>query len=125
MRMQLSRKGRGVEKFGASLPKLNNFAASKIAKEYAEFVRTKYLSGQKLRAMTGETRRSVKFFKLQNGTFGVRPGSGIAGRLNYLYKFERGGRAFMGPSRRAFKRGGRPVDIAKEIYDKVIGRYRA
>lgn len=123
--MQFFREGRGVERFGKSLPKINNYAASLIAKEYAEFVRTKYLSGQKLRAMTGETRRSVRFFKLKNGMFGVRPGSGIPGRLNYLYGFERGSRAFMGPSRRAFKRGGRPAEIAKEIYDKVIGRYRA
>lgn len=125
MRIQLVRKGRGIERFGASLPKLNNYAASVIAQEYAEFVRAKYLSGQKLRAMTGETRSSVRFFKMRNGMFGVRPGSGIPGRLNYLYKFERGSRAFMGPSRRAFKGTGRPADIAKDVYDRVIGRYRA
>lgn len=120
--MKVERKGRGVSEVRERLPKVGNFIANQIAEEYAEFVRTQYLSGQKLASRRGLTRQSVRFFKLRNGRFGVRPGSGVPGRLNYLLRFERSrGRAFMRPSWRAFRQSRRHEARAREILRDVIG----
>jgi hypothetical protein len=80
-----------LEKFADAQGRIGNFIANQISAEFAGFVRKYYLSGQVLKVYTGETRSSLKFFKLKHGSFGVRPGSGIRGRLNYLKLFERGG----------------------------------
>lgn len=109
-------KPRNVAKIRKELPSWGNFAANQIAEEYAQFVRENYLSGQVLRVQTGETRSSVKFAKMKNGVFAVRPGFGIPGRLNYLLRFERGGRSIMGASWRAFRRLG----AHRRIRDRVI-----
>ncbi|MFW6231848.1 MAG: hypothetical protein ACOC37_02225 [Spirochaetota bacterium] len=103
---------------------MGNFIANQIADEYASFVRERYLSGQKLSVRTGLTRRSTRFFKQRNGVFGVRPGSGVRGRLNYLVRYERGKRAFMRPSWRAFRSRKRHQQIANEVIAGVLRRMR-
>lgn len=123
--VDVKRTGHALKRMAKALPNVSNFIAAEVSEEYAEFVRTGYLSGQRLAVRTGETRSSLKFFKTYKaGVFGVRPGVGIRGRLNYLARFERGGRAFMGPSYRAFRRG--PLKtIADEAWRRVMRNYNA
>jgi len=112
--------------FGEDQAAIGNLISDAIAEAYAKFVRERYLSGQVLAIRTGATLGSVKFFKLKTGVFGVRPGVGIRGSLNYLYRFERGARPFMGPSFRAFKATGEHKEIMLRIYNamarKKLGR---
>lgn len=117
----VERKGYGVQRVAKRLPSAGNFIANQIAEEYAEFVRSRYLSGQSLASRRGLTRKSVRFFKLKNGQFGVRPGSGVPGRMNYLLRFERQrGRAFMRPSWRSFRQSKRHSQRAREILSRLI-----
>jgi hypothetical protein len=122
--METSRRGYGVTRLRKSFPNVANYIANQVAEEYARFVREQYLSGQKLGVRSGVTRRSTKFFKQKNGVFGVRPGSGVRGRLNYLLRYERGRRAFMGPSLRAFRRQKRHKRIAGKAIAGVLRRMR-
>lgn len=108
---------RNFRKFIAAQPAVANLISSAISKEYAEYLKGGYLSGQVLGKISGETFDSTKFFKMKNGIFGVRPGSGVTGRLNYLHRFERGDRPFMKPSFASFKSSGRPGRIALRIYN--------
>jgi len=106
--------------FGEDQADIGNLISNAIAEAYAKFLRERYLSGQVLAIRTAETVRSVKFFKLKKGVFGVRPGYGIRGRLNYLYRFERGARPFMGPSFAAFKASGEHREIMVRIYNAMM-----
>jgi hypothetical protein len=118
------RRGHGTIRLAKALPKTRNYIASKIGEAYAEFVRRGYLSGQVLAVRRGVTRRSAKFFKQRAGVFGVRPGVGVPGRLNYLARFERRGRSFMGRSARAFKRGRLHERIARKTIAEIMRRSR-
>lgn len=91
-----------IKKAQKQFPGLGNYIAYRLSKELAEYIRSRKLSGQVLRKISGETFESTRFFKIKSGIFGVRPGVGIRGRLNYLYRFERGRRAFMGPGAKEF-----------------------
>lgn len=126
VRMRIDRKGFGVKHVQARLPHTGNLIADKVAAEYAQYVREQWLSGQRLLVRTGTTRKSVRFFKMKNGVFGVRPGSGVPGRLNYLVKFERmgGKRAFMKPSWRAFRKSMRHRKIASDLVQRALRRTR-
>lgn len=122
--MKAERKGHGVTRLRKALPKTANYIAAAIGEKYAQFVRENYLSGQRLRSRRGITRASVKFFKERRGIFGVRPGVGVRGRLNYLLRFERGtSRAFMRPSWRAFKASKRHHRIARETIGKLLEKF--
>ncbi len=123
--MKAERKGHGVSRLRKALPKTANYIAAKISEEYADLIRTQYLSGQRLRSRRGLTRGSVKFFKERTGVFGVRPGVGISGRLNYLLRFERGrSRAFMRPSWQAFKAKMRHRKIASKALSELLEKFR-
>jgi hypothetical protein len=111
-----------LKKLGEATPAIGNLIANAISADYAKYVRLHYLSGQVLGVRTGETRESTKFFKEDTGVFGVRPGVGIRGRLNYLMKYERGSRPFMKPSKERYQASGAPGDIAKRIYDAMERR---
>lgn len=104
-------------------PGIGNLIANAIAEKYAEYLRRNYFSGQSFAVKTGETRRSVKFLKMDKiypeGVFFVRPGIGIEGMLNYLYPFERGSRPFMKPSFASFDATGEPLKIAQRIYNAM------
>jgi len=151
MSMSLTRLNKGaLKKFAVRMPRQANFIVSKIAARFAEFVRDQYLSGQVLRersqterarstkagrtARTRSTKESTRFFKIGGGhlsgagaerrtiRFGVRPGSRIRGRLNYLLgkRFERGERPFMAPAWKEFRRRKTHMQIARGYMDRFI-----
>lgn len=108
-------------------PDIAKAAMTAVAFRFAEYMRTDWLSGQALARITGETAFSVRFFKEKKAAeYGVRPGAGINGRLNYLLKFERGDRPFMRPAAEAFKASGEPMRIILDTYHtkrlKELGR---
>lgn len=107
------------------LPSIGNFIVSQVAEEYADWVRDRYLSGQVLRKLTGETYESTKFFKLQDGAFGVRPGVGVPGNLNYLHRWIGTRKEFMKPSARAFQQAGMPQKTADRILSGILRRQQA
>jgi len=107
------------------LPSIGNFIVSQVAEEYAEWVRDRYLSGQVLRKITGETYESTKFFKLKSGEFAIRPGAGIDGRLNYLFKWVGTRRDFMSISARDFQSAGMPQKTADRILSGILRRQQA
>lgn len=104
-------------KFIDNLLRVENRIANEVSAEFAEYVKTHKLSGQVLGVRTGETRESVKFFKLKSGEFGVRPGSGVPGRLNYLLRFERGTKPFMAPSLQEFVASNQHLRIADRVIE--------
>lgn len=113
---------RHFQDFIKAQPGIGNLIANAIAERYKRYLQQRYLSGQVLGVRTDETRGSVKFFKLKTGVFGVRPGYGITGRLNYLYRFERGDKPFMRPSFDAYVATGEPLEIASRIYNAMQKR---
>lgn len=112
----------GIDGIQSSMPGIGNFIVNQISEDFAQFVRDNYLSGQVLGVRTGETRESTRFFKSQPGVFGVRPGVGVRGSLNYLNRFERGALPFMGPAYRAYTSSGEPERIGNRIMGAIIDR---
>lgn len=112
----------GIKQFGDDLPDIANLITNAIASEYAEYVKSNYLSGQVLQAITGETRDSVKFYDEKTAVYRVRPGTGIPGNLNYLAGLARKGYDFMGPSAEAFAAANRPQQIADRVMAGIIRR---
>jgi hypothetical protein len=141
-----------MKEFAMRMPRQANFIVSKIAVQLAEFIRNQYLSGQVLRERssaerakdswfrrkghelrTRSTKESTRFFKMAMGkrrgtpeqysaSFGVRPGSRIKGRLNYLIRFERGAGPgpFMHPAWEAFKSTKTHIKMAQGYMDRFI-----
>jgi len=115
-----------------NLPKVGNFIVSAVADEFGNYVRVRKLSGQVLKSLTpgaAGARGSTRFFKMKTGEFGVRPGSRIRGRLNYLIGFESGFRAghlkgirrpFMQPAAREFEQSGKVAEIGNRIISAMI-----
>jgi len=110
---------RNFKEFIKVQPAIGNLIVNAIAEKYAGYVRQRYLTGQVLTPRTGETWWSTRFFKIGTGAFGVRPGVGVRGRLNYLLRFERGDRPFMKPSFEAFRRTREPEKISVRIYNAM------
>lgn len=108
-----------IERLLKDYPGIGNFIANQVAEELAEHVVNRKLSGQVLNVRTGTTRGSTTFYKIKEGMFGVRPGVGIRGALNYLIGFERGSRPFMGPAYREYSASGRPEKIARAALASV------
>jgi hypothetical protein len=69
-----------------------------IAQEGSAFIKDRYLRGQALRRLTGETFGSVKqFYVKKTRTWYIRPGVGVRGSLNYLARWIGTDREFMQP----------------------------
>lgn len=115
-----------IQQFGSDLPDIAALITNAISEEYAGFVRENYLSGQVLNVITGETRDSVKFFQRRKTAslveYGVRPGVGIQGSLNYLAGMARRGYAFMQPSVQTFAAANQPENIAERVMNGIIRR---
>jgi len=109
----------GIDNLVKDMPKVRGRMVYAVATAYAKEVRKGYLSGQVLGVITGQTRKSVKAVRKDKGVYVVRPGVGIRGGLNYLRRFERGDRPFMGPSFEAFRAGGRPGQIMTAVLEKA------
>ena len=99
---------------------IQNYVVAEISKDYAEYQRERYLSGQYLSVRSGVTKDSVRFYKVKDGRFEVSPGVGIVGRKNYLGIYETGGE--IKPRNKkvlAFDVGGQTV-FARSVYiDKL------
>jgi len=108
---------REIRELGAGqADKIQNFVVAEVSKDYAEYQKKNYLSGQYLNKRTGGTYDSVKFFKLSDNNFAVRPGAGVSGRLNYLSLFETGGEITPKKAKRlAFNVNGNQV-FARSVY---------
>jgi len=127
---------------------IQNYVVAEISKDYADFQKHNYLSGQYLNNLTGETYGSVKFFKLNKGYFAIRPGAGVSGRLNYLSIIETGGeiqskkdkmlafeingnlvfarsvhvdpKPFVEDSKRDYETSNRPMILMRNIWTQVL-----
>lgn len=116
------------------LPKVANFIVSAVADEFTDYVKSQKLSGQVLKVGTPGSqgaRGSTRFFKMKPGEFGIRPGSRVRGRLNYLMGFERGFRSgslkgvrrpFMQPAEREFEMSGKVGAIGNRIMNALIAK---
>lgn len=122
--------GYKIERLARDFPAINNFMISAISVDFADYIRKKKLSGQALAERTGELKESVRFYKLKNGIFGVRPGAGVRGRLNYVVGFERGFRSgplqgiriqFMAPAAQEYAHG---TQVQKIANDTIESAYR-
>jgi len=120
LQVQRLKPGGGFRQLGKDTPAIGNLITNAIAEDYARFVRERYLSGQVLGVQSGQTRASVRFFKEDVARFGVRPGVGVKGRLNYLLKFERGDRPFMEPSFREYQSTRRHLEIMQRITNAMF-----
>lgn len=133
---------------GNEAGKIQNFVVAEISKDYAEYQRDRYLSGQYLNIRSGETKESVRFYKVKDGRFEVSPGVGIVGRKNYLGIYETGGevkprtkkvlafdvggqtvfarsvyidkKPFVTDSKRAYEHSGKPLTIMRNIWTSVF-----
>ncbi len=143
-------KDEGLKDVVRRMPRAGNFMANQIAEQYVEYLRDNYLRGQMFGQRTRDLLRSTKFFKVKPGVFGVRPGVGIKGLLNFMLAFKRGttitpkdaeylvfeidGRIvrtksvtlpkkdLMGTSWRSFKRRGLHMDTATRIMNNSLRR---
>lgn len=109
----------GLERMAREFPNIGARIAGTMASEFAKHVKAHALKGQALNRRTGRTYKSTKSKRKAKGIYRVRPGVGIRGSLNYLYKFERGGRPFMQPSLRSFRSSGRPAQVMKLVYNRA------
>jgi hypothetical protein len=106
----------------AAMPGIGNLISNAVAEEFSRYARDSVFSGGVLPVQTGETRDSVRFFKIRDGIFGVRPGVGIPGRLNYLYGLARKGYPAMERAYRQFESEGRTKQIATRVYESMQRR---
>jgi hypothetical protein len=109
----------GLKRMQEEFPNIGNRIVGAIGSAYAKELRRTVFSGQVFQKITGETKKSVRHYKLEKGIWAVRPGKGIKGRLNYLYRFERGERPFMKPSWQRFQGTGQPKKVMQWVYDKA------
>lgn len=120
--------------YSRHFPKIKNYMIAEVSKALAKHEKQNYLAGQYLNKDSGTTYDSVKFFKMKSGVFGVRPGAGVPGRLNYLNVYVRGfdslGRSyhqgnFVRDAAATFFSSGEPLDICSAIARRtLIARFR-
>jgi len=117
MDLKVERKGDiKFTRFIQAQSKIGNYIVSEVSKSFSDYVRNKYLSGQVLGVISGETKASTKFFKQKTGVFGIRPGVGIRGSKNYLSGLSKYGYSFMNPAFNSFKTSGLHKQIIEKIY---------
>lgn len=112
------------------LPKWINYTLNKDVNEFAEYVRSFWISGQSINKVTGETFNSLMPFvpsrkrRRSPGDdiyYNVRPGVGISGNLNFHGRWEKPayaqfGHEFMRPAFRIFTAGDKVQrDIQRNI----------
>ncbi|MEA5032309.1 MAG: hypothetical protein VB025_09195 [Sphaerochaeta sp.] len=113
--------GEQLEKFGEALPKILNFSMGDVAHDMAAFIRDKYLSGNPLEKISGETFDSTRGYQPKDGQsnwfvdFGVR----VTGQLNYLHKWAGTRRDFMTKGKRAYESGGGYMRLVEENLERM------
>lgn len=109
-----------LSKFNQDLPKVLNYITAEVAKKFSDYTRRNYLLGQSLQKRSGETYRSVKFYKKENMEMGVSPGVKVPGSLNYLNKWIGTDRDFMRKSYKSFVQSGRADKTAEYIINQLL-----
>ncbi len=104
----------------ASLQTLAPSLVGDVAHEGADYIRQRYLRGQALNYITGETYGHVKaYYDRALGEWWIRPGVGIPGSHNYLARWVGTDREFMKPGFEAF------LNQRKKVEDAVRDRVEA
>ncbi len=94
---------------------------------FVDYVRSNFLSGQKLNVITGETRSHVgawmqkKLRGKRQSVFVIRPGKGIDGLQNYLERWTGTRHEFMRPAFDAF---GGESQIARSVEENISRQLR-
>lgn len=102
----------------ASLHTLAPSLIGDVAHEAVDFIKERYLRGQALNYITGETYGHVKAYYVK-GEWWIRPGVGVAGCHNYLAKWVGTEREFMKPGFERF------LNQRKKVEDAVKERVEA
>lgn len=101
-----------------------NRLSNAIAEDFKKFVQDSIFNNRFFAVITGQTKQAVKFAKVSNGRFVVRPGIGVPGMQNYLNLWEKrmrpGMRAFMKPSQREYRNSPRRKQIEALILQKSL-----
>lgn len=127
-------------KFSGDTPRMVRYASEHLAAwvlyglgdashEFIPFVQYEYLRGQVLNRITGETSDSVQAWhprKWKNGeqTYFIRPGVGIDGNLNYLYRWIGTEYEFMRPAWEHFTAIRSVGDYISRNIDKMLEKGR-
>lgn len=127
---RLSAMARGMGISVDYLPKWISYTLNHDANEFAEYVRTYWISGQRIKVETGETFDTLGPFvpsrkKRRSSTdeiyYSVRPGVGVPGNLNFHGRwakpaYKQFGHEFMRPAFRAFTAGDKvQKDVERNI----------
>ena len=93
---------------------------------FVDFVKAGYLSGQRLKVLTGETRDHVgawmqkKNRGKRESVFVIRPGKGIPGLQNYLERWTGTEHEFMRPAFAAFGAESKIIRAVEANIEKMI-----
>lgn len=127
---QLTRLAKAMGVSADYLPKWISWALNHSANDFAEYVRSYWISGAAINKVTGETFNSLMPFvpsrKRRKRSsdeiyYSVRPGVGILGNLNFHGRwakpaYQQFGHEFMRPAFRAFTMGNK---VEKEVQANV------
>jgi hypothetical protein len=109
------------KKLNNDFDKIFDYGLYRASEDYADYIKKKYLSGQKMNIQTGELYKSVKFLKDKQEThsFVVMAGVGVKGHLNYLNRYTGTKHEFMSPSFNDWKSQKRAFKIIEANFNKV------
>lgn len=111
---------RHFEEFPDELPDIMNWITSEVALSVSDYYKSKELSGQVLNRVTGQTYRSTKFYKKSDMKFGIRPGVGVPGNLNYLNKWVGTSRQVGVKTYKTWKGQKRASKLASKLLDRTL-----
>jgi hypothetical protein len=109
------------KKLNEDFDKIFDYGLGEASLDYAEYIKKKYLSGQKMNIQSGELYKSVKFLKdkEQTHSYVVMAGVGVNGHLNYLNRYIGTKHEFMKPSFTSWKNQKRAFKIIEANFNKV------
>lgn len=131
---QLTRLARSMGVSSEYLPVWINYTLNRSANEFAEYVRSFWISGNAINKVTGETFDSLRPFvpsrkRRRKSTdeiyYSVRPGVGVTGNLNFHGRwakaaYARFGHEFMRPAFQAFTTGDKIERAVQENVDRGL-----
>ena len=131
---QLTRLAKSMGVSAEYLPKWISWTLNHSANEFAEYVRTFWISGNAINKVTGETFNSLMPFvpsrkRRKRSTdeiyYSVRPGVGISGNLNFHGRwakpaYRQFGHEFMRPAFRAFTTGNKVENEVRANIDRGL-----
>lgn len=106
----------------ASLATLAPSLIGDVAHEAVDYIRQRYLRGQALNYITGETYEHVNaYYDRARREWWIRPGVGVPGSHNYLAKWVGTEKEFMKPGFEAFLH--QRVKVEDEIKERVEDKW--